>query len=102
MALQQIIQHPTGTYSQYWKIVQTNLDYITKTGTIKMFGYISEQARLENRRHLDYRSFDVSEGNFETYFVPSAIDPQDINQVKNAYLYIKSIPDREFFGSTDI
>jgi hypothetical protein len=51
---------------------------------------------------LDYRSFDVSEGNFETYFVPSAIDPQDINQVKNAYLYIKSIPDGEFFGSTDI
>ena len=102
MALQQIIQHPTGAYSQYWKISETNLNYISKTGTIKMLGYVSEQARLDGKQNLDFRTFEVSEENFETYFLPSAIDPQDINQVKNAYLYIKSIPDGEFFGSTDV
>jgi hypothetical protein len=102
MALQQIIQHPTGTYSQYWKISETNLNYILKTGTIKMLGYVSEQARLDGKIHLDFRSFEVLEENFNTYFLPSSIDPQNVNQVKNAYLYIKSIPDGEFVGSTDV
>jgi len=67
-----------------------------------MIGYVSEQARIDEKRHLDSRTFEVSTENFETYFVPSAIDPQDINQVKNAYVFIKSIPDGEFVGSVDV
>ena len=102
MALQQIIQHPTGTYSQYWKISQTDLNYFSKTGTIRMIGYVSEQARQEGKRHLDSRTFEISTENFDTYFIPSVIDPQDINQVKNAYVFIKSIPDGEFVGSVDV
>lgn len=100
MALNQIIQHATGTSSHYWRIVETNLNYETKTAEIKLFGYVSEEARLDGKTRLDTRSFVVSDPNFSTYFAPVSVDPQNINQVKNAYLYVKT--QQEFSGSSDV
>jgi len=100
MALQQIIQHETGTYSQYWRIVETNLNYETKMAEIKLFGYVSEEARQNGKTRLDTRSFIVSDLDFSNYFAPVSIDPQNINQVKNAYLYVKT--QQEFSGSSDV
>jgi len=100
MALQQIIQHETGTYSQYWRIVETNLNYETKMAEIKLFGYVSEEARQSGKTRLDTRSFIVSDLDFSNYFAPVSIDPQNINQVKNAYLYVKT--QQEFSGSSDV
>jgi len=100
MALQQIIQHKTGTYSQYWRIVETNLNYETKMAEIKLFGYVSEEARQNGKTRLDTRSFIVSDLDFSNYFAPVSIDPQNINQVKNAYLYVKT--QQEFSGSSDV
>jgi hypothetical protein len=34
--------------------------------------------------------------------ITAMIDPQDINQVKNSYLYIKGISGGEFSTATDI
>ena len=59
MALQQIIQHETGTYSQYWKIRTLSLNHTAKTGTIILDGYVSEQARIDNKMPLDMRTLDV-------------------------------------------
>lgn len=99
MALNKIIQHNTGAYCNYWRVVQTNLDYNNKTGTIILFGYVSEEARNNDKINLDSRTFVLNSDNFDTYFMPSIINPQDINQVKNSYLYIKTTP--EFSTSTD-
>lgn len=100
MALQQIIQHTTGAYSQYWRIVKTDLNYATLLGEIEIWGYVSEQARLENKEKLDTRLFTVNSDNFNLYFIPDAINPQDINQVKNAYIFVKT--QQEFITATDI
>jgi hypothetical protein len=100
MALQQIIQHPTGTYSQYWKIRTLNLNHTAKTGTIILDGYVSEQARLDNKIPLDERIITVFD--FDVWFAPAVIDAAGMNQVKSAYTFTKSIPNGEFVGSTDI
>lgn len=42
------------------------------------------------------------ESNFDLWFAPSAVDPNDTNQVKNTYLYVKSIANGEFVGSIDV
>jgi len=99
MALQQIIQHETGTYSQYWRVIKTNINHATKTAEIGVWGYVSEQARNENKQRLDERTFIVSSEQFDEYFAPEVVDPQDINHVKNAYLFVKT--QQEFIGAED-
>ena len=100
MALQQIIQHPTGTYSQYWKIRTLSLNHTAKTGTVVLDGYVSEQARLDNKIPLDERTIPVVD--FDVWFAPAVIDAAGMNEVKSAYLFTKSITDGEFVGSGDI
>jgi hypothetical protein len=100
MALNQIIQHSTGAYCNYWRVVNTNLDYNNKNGNIILYGYVSQEARDSNRPNLDTRTFTVNDDDFDNYFTPSVIDPENINQVKNSYLYIKTTS--EFSTSTDI
>ena len=100
MALQQIIQHPTGTYSQYWKIRTLSLNHTAKTGTVVLDGYVSEQARLDNKIPLDERTIPVVD--FDVWFAPAVIDAEGMNEVKSAYLFTKSITDGEFVGATDI
>ena len=100
MGLQQIIQHPTGTYSQYWKIRTLSLNHTAKTGTVVLDGYVSEQARLDNKIPLDERTIPVVD--FDVWFAPAVIDAEGMNEVKSAYLFTKSITDGEFVGATDI
>ena len=100
MALQQIIQHETGTYSQYWRVVKTHINHASKIAEVYVWGYVSEQARDENKRQLDERMFTVSSEQFDDYFAPTVIDPQGINHVKNAYLFIKT--QQEFIDAEDI
>ena len=100
MALQQIIQHPTGTYSQYWKIRILSLNHTAKTGTVVLDGYVSEQARIDNKIPLDERTIPVVD--FDTWFAPAVIDAAGMNEVKSAYLFAKSITDGEFVGATDV
>lgn len=100
MALNQIIQHSTGAYSSYWRVVTTNLDYNNKIGNIILYGYVNQEARDSHKTNLDTRTFVVNDTDFDNYFTPSAINPQDINQIKNSYLYIKTTS--EFSTSTDI
>ena len=100
MGLQQIIQHPTGTYSQYWKIRTLSLNHTAKTGTVVLDGYVSEQARIDNKIPLDERTIPVVD--FDTWFAPAVIDAAGMNEVKSAYLFAKSITDGEFVGATDV
>ena len=100
MALQQIIQHPTGTSSQYWKIRTLSLNHTAKTGTVILDGYVSEQARLDNKIPLDERTIPVVD--FDVWFAPAVIDAGGMNEVKSAYLFTKSITDGEFVGATDV
>jgi hypothetical protein len=81
-------------------VVKTHINHANKTAEIYVWGYVSEQARNENKKQLDERMFTVSSEQFDDYFAPTVIDPQGINHVKNAYLFIKT--QQEFIGSEDV
>lgn len=102
MALQQIIQHETGAASHYWRIGSTDLNYAQKTASVTLLGYVSQDARNQNMVPLDRRVVSASGADFDLWFAPSAVDPNGTNQVKNAYLYVKSIANGEFVGSIDV
>jgi hypothetical protein len=51
---------------------------------------------------LDRRAVSASGTDFDLWFAPSAVDPNGTNQVKNAYLYVKSIANGEFVGAADV
>jgi hypothetical protein len=63
-------------------------------------GYVSEQARQDNKTPLDERTIPVVD--FDVWFASAVIDSEGMNEVKSAYLFAKSIPGGEFVGSTDI
>ena len=100
MALQQIIQHPTGTYSQYWKIRSIVLNHTTETGSITVDGYVSQAAREDEKIPLDTRTVEVAD--YSTWFAPAVIDAAGMNEVKAGYLFLKSIVGGEFVGAVDV
>lgn len=102
MALQKPIQHQSGSVSTYWKIVKTDFSYIDRSGLIVLAGYVSEQTRQDNKRNLDIRTFRVYNADFDTYFSSSSLDAQDINPVKQSYIYIKNLQNGEFSNALDV
>jgi hypothetical protein len=98
MALRQIIQHPTGTYSEYWKVRSITINHTEKTGTIIVDGYVSQQARNDNKVPLDERTIPISE--YDTRFSPSVIDSLNMNEVKASYLFLKDT-NSEFLNAED-
>ena len=100
MALQQIIQHPTGTYSQYWKIRSISINHTEETGNIIIDGYVSEEAREDGKIPLDFRIVNITD--YSTWFAPVVIDATGMNEVRAAYLFLKSISGGEFVGYGDI
>ena len=102
MALQKSIDTNFGIPATYWRVIKTELDYLNSQGTVLLSGYISEQSRQENKQHLAVRHFRINSNDFNTYFVPDVINPLDINQVKNSYLYIKNLENSEFADAIDV
>jgi len=100
MALNKIIQHQSGAYANYWKIKETNLNYVSKSGSIVIDGYVSQEARNENKTPLMSKEVLATNQDFETWFLPVNVDPLNINQVKNSYLFLKTTQD--FLGAEDI
>jgi len=102
MALQLTIQNNSGVNSEYWRVVRTTLNYAWQTGEIELWGYVSQQARLDEKFKSDFRIFSVNPSDFQTYFETTALDPENINNVKNSYIYIKSISGGEFTSAIDV
>jgi hypothetical protein len=102
MALLCIIQHETGAASHYWRIGSTDFNYAQKLASITLLGYVSQDARQLNRVPLDRRVVSASGADFDLWFAPEAVDPNGNNQVKNSYLYVKSIAGGEFSSAADV
>lgn len=101
MALQEIIQHSTGAYSQYWRITEISVNVVSKDGYIKLSGYVSDQARLQGMIPLDYRIIGIGSSAYDQWFSPEVVDPQNTNHIKNGYLFIKDSV-AEFSNAIDV
>ena len=112
MAFQKAIKHTSGIDMTYWRIVKVDTDYNTQSGTILIYGYIDQTSRNNGNDHLGYKTFRFSnlentetpelDKVFNNYFAITQITDNDKNPIKNAYDYLKTIPNGEFADAIDI
>lgn len=89
MALQISIPNNYGTETTYWKIVDTNINWLTKSSHITLCGWVDKQARLDGKQPTDQRSYDW--GGTEFPFEVATLDEEDVNILTVAYEKIKSL-----------
>ena len=102
MALNKTIEHISGVNIEYWKIAKVDLNYLSYTGSVLLLGYISQEAREQNKVPLETKVVLINNNNFNTWFNLSILDEVNNNQIKNAYNYLKSIEGGEFSNSIDV
>ena len=79
-----------NTYTDsYSRVVETNLNYDTKSAHITINIYKDEQARIDGKQPVAQKTYDVTGDDFETYYNFSELDKKDVNTVSQSYLYIK-------------
>ena len=112
MALQKTFKHTSGIDMTYWRVVKVDTDYSIQSGTILIYGYLNQASRDAGNGHLGYKTIrfnnneniEVPELNkvFDNYFAITKINGSGKNPIKNAYDYLKSMPDGEFSDAVDI
>jgi hypothetical protein len=85
MALKKKVKTPFGVDIDYFKIVHTVIVWHTKTGEIRLSGFVDEKAKNDGAKPIIYQSIQVRPENFP-------FDP-DRPVVADAYNYIKSLKD---------
>ena len=112
MALQKAFTHTAGITMDYWRIVKVDTDYNIQSGTILVYGYLNQASRDAENGHLGYKTIRFNNNEnvevpaldkvFDNYFAITKINGSGKNPIKNAYEFLKSIPDGEFSGAVDV
>jgi hypothetical protein len=80
-----------GVSATYWKIIETNINYLSKNSRVVVAGYIDQKARDNGKEPLAGFGFDWNGEEF-----PFSVDAlTEENPVKIAYEKIKKIPEWE-------
>ena len=88
MALQKLKDDPYGNGGiNYWKIVETNINWLDKFSHVTLAGYLSRDARLAEKRPFEIQSFNWSGDEFP--FGLDILNQEDENIVHIAYNKIK-------------
>lgn len=69
--------------SSYWHVAQCNLHKPSKTGQVVFEAYASKDA--VGKRLLASKSYYVTEDLYQKYFLPTLIQPQGIDHIKQCY-----------------
>lgn len=115
MALQIAIEdNNTGVDFNYWRLGNVILFHDRKICKVEILGFLNRDKYLANPSKFITRQYDVvntpasGEGenfveavnNYDTYFSASVLNALGMNPQKQAYLYLKTLP--EFESATDI
>jgi len=92
----------TGCSAEYWKISEINSDWIDNMITVKLLGFISQQAADEGRSHLLQREFVATGDVALQYFSTLVMQPEGIDILHLAYGFIKGAPNSEFVDAVDV
>ena len=115
MALQKAIEdNNTGIEFNYWRLGNVIIFHDRKICKIEILGYVNRDRYLADKTKFIARQYDVvntpsyGEGenfvdavnNYDTYYAPMMLDALNMNPQKQAYLYLKTLPD--FDTATDV
>ena len=85
MALKKEKTLPTGHVIEYWRVVETNINYVDRVARITLGGYLNRASRLAGARPAETIAFDFS---LETFpFDVATLDTK--NPIKIAYIEAK-------------
>lgn len=73
----------------YWKIVETNINWLTRSSHVTLACYLNQDSRIALKQPITSRSFDWSGDEFPFDF--NELDEAGNNTVKLAYEKIKSL-----------
>lgn len=85
MALKKEKTLPTGHVIEYWRVIETNINYVDRTAHIAFGGYLNRAMRLGGAKPADSIAFDFSPDNFP--FDLATLDTK--NPLKISYIEAK-------------
>jgi hypothetical protein len=101
MALQKKIytSENTGAFAEYWKVSEISGNWIKKTMTIKVAGFISHETRFADKLPLIEKTYNLEQNIFELYFILPQMENTDI--LKKCYEFLK-MNSSEFTDALDV
>lgn len=117
MALQIAIEdNNTGVEFSYWRLGNVILFHDRKVCKIEILGFVNRDRYLVDKTKFIARQYDVVNipaieatentpavaaiNNYDDYFAPVILDAEGLNPQKQAYLYLKTLP--EFTNAIDV
>jgi hypothetical protein len=97
MALQKTKQLPSGAICNYYRIVQTNMNYDRLDCVITLSGYLSKEARDSGATPIDSIQLDLSSHFHNKEYTSGEEILSNINR-KSAYTVIKQLAQEEYDG----
>jgi hypothetical protein len=91
----------TGVYAEYWKVSEINSNWITNKIEIILVGYLSEEARINEKNPLLKRVVYATGSDAIAYFSAIVMQPEGIDIIHEAYMYVKA-SSLEFYDAQDV
>jgi hypothetical protein len=108
MALQLTVASPyDGDIDGYWKIIETNINWLSRGSHVTIACYVNKQARIDGKQPILTRSFDWS-GQDDFPFDLELLDQENENVIHMSYEKIKEskldengVESNEFVNAVD-
>ena len=94
MAIQKTFSQPSGLEYGYHKVSVISVNTITKKGSCVVQSFISSQTRLDGKKPVDIKSYNLPDSIFTT------LDLSESDARALAYTHLKTLP--EFSGAVDV
>jgi hypothetical protein len=104
MALLKNIESAFGVDFTYWKLEAVNINHKNKSCMLTLKGFINKDIFLLKPNKNISKIIQINNNKeinaYDDFFSPIALSPEGVTPQKQAYLYIKTLP--EFANSVDI
>ncbi len=94
MALSKDISTQYGVNASYWRVIDVRLNVANKFAEVLVGGYLSAEARADNKLPLQTLVFSVSPDGYDASFATNE------NAIRQSYQHLKTL--EQFQGATDV
>jgi len=87
VAIQKDIKTRFGVVANYWRLIQLHMDWGNKNSRLLIFGYLDQDARMNNSAQIDEMNLTIAGDDFDSYFSAKAMN--GISAADQGYDYLK-------------